>query len=404
MRLLFLLFFIISSLTLLCCSEAESTTESLPLLVFTDAGFVESDLDQEAQIKIELSKPSLSEVVINYEAKSGTALPEQDYDLLQINKVSFAPGETEQSISFEIIGDETEESDEVFYLLFSTADNADILNTEMTIHITNDDFDSVALRTIELSDSGYQTPLVYEGMSLVWQDEFDQSMINSQNWTFEIGDGCPDLCGWGNRELQYYTEENTYLVNNNYLVIEAKKESMEESSYTSSRLVTKNKKSFKYGRIDIRAKLPLGQGIWPALWMLGNNIDQVSWPKCGEIDIMEMIGGGDGRDNTVHGTAHWWDNEFRAQYGNSSELSEGIYNDEFHVFSIVWDATKISWYRDDKLFNTLDITPFFLAEFKESFFLILNVAVGGNWPGNPNSITEFPQYMIVDYVRVFQKE
>ena len=179
---------------------------------------------------------------------------------------------------------------------------------------------------------------------------------------------------------------------------------MEESSYTSSRLVTKNKKSFKYGRIDIRAKLPLGQGIWPALWMLGNNIDQVSWPKCGEIDIMEMIGGGDGRDNTVHGTAHWWDNEFRAQYGNSSELSEGIYNDEFHVFSIVWDATKISWYRDDKLFNTLDITPFFLAEFKESFFLILNVAVGGNWPGNPNSITEFPQYMIVDYVRVFQKE
>ena len=219
MRLLFLLFFIISSLTLLCCSEAESTTESLPLLVFTDAGFVESDLDQEAQIKIELSKPSLSEVVINYEAKSGTALPEQDYDLLQINKVSFAPGETEQSISFEIIGDETEESDEVFYLLFSTADNADILNTEMTIHITNDDFDSVALRTIELSDSGYQTPLAYEGMSLVWQDEFDQSMINSQNWTFEIGDGCPDLCGWGNRELQYYTEENTYLVNNNYLVI-----------------------------------------------------------------------------------------------------------------------------------------------------------------------------------------
>lgn len=250
--------------------------------------------------------------------------------------------------------------------------------------------------------TGYTSPETYEGMSLVWQDEFEGEALNLEDWTFEIGTGTD---GWGNQELQYYREENTS-VEDGYLIITAKEEVFEGQDYTSSRIITKGKQSFQYGRIDIRAALPKGQGIWPALWMLGTNIDTEPWPASGEIDIMEMVGGdeeGKG-DNIIHGTAHWADaNGNRAMYGNSTTLESGIFADEFHVFSIVWDESSISWYIDDKeAFNVIDITPEELSELKKEFFLIFNVAVGGQWPGSPDQTSAFPQRMVVDYVRVFQ--
>lgn len=246
--------------------------------------------------------------------------------------------------------------------------------------------------------TGYSTPESYDGMTLVWQDEFEGESLNLEDWTFERGTGSN---GWGNNELQFYREENTSL-QDGYLIITAKEEDYEGREYTSSRIVTQGKQSFQYGRIDIRAALPNGQGIWPALWMLGESFSTVSWPACGEIDIMEMIGGGDGRDNKVHGTIHWDNAGSYASYGQSVTLEEGIFSDEFHVFSIVWDETSITWYLDDVQFNVVDITPENLSEFQEEFFFIFNVAVGGNWPGSPDATTEFPQRMIVDYVRVFQ--
>jgi len=147
---------------------------------------------------------------------------------------------------------------------------------------------------------GYATPLSQPGYSLVWNDEFEGSSLNENDWNFEIGAG-----GWGNSELQYYRKENT-TVKDGFLSIEAKKQSSGSSIYTSSRLTTKGKRNFKYGRVDIRAALPEGQGMWPALWMLGENISSIGWPACGEIDIMEMIGGtSNGRsDRTTHGTIH----------------------------------------------------------------------------------------------------
>jgi beta-glucanase (GH16 family) len=135
--------------------------------------------------------------------------------------------------------------------------------------------------------------------------------------------------------------------------------------------------------------------------MLGENFGSVGWPASGEIDIMEMIGG-NGRENTVHGTVHWDNNGQYASYSQGNTLNAGTFADEFHVFSIVWNETSITWYRDDIQFNVVDITPAALSEFKNEFFLIFNVAVGGNWPGSPNTSTVFPQHMIVDYVRVFQ--
>jgi hypothetical protein len=249
-------------------------------------------------------------------------------------------------------------------------------------------------------DQGYTTPLQYAGYQLVWNDEFDSNNLNSANWVFEIGDGCPNLCGWGNNELQFYRSQNAW-VEGGVLTIEARQESVQNRQYTSTRIKTQGKRSFQYGRVDIRALLPKGQGMWPALWMLGDNIQTIGWPKCGEIDIMELIGGGPGKDNRVHGTLHW-DNNGHVYTGGGYTLPSGTFADAYHVFSIIWDAQSIKWFVNDVKFHEIDITPAHMNEFHEKFFFIFNIAVGGSWPGSPDNTTRFPQQMKVDYVRVFQ--
>lgn len=248
------------------------------------------------------------------------------------------------------------------------------------------------------ANDGYITPLSYTGMNLVWQDEFNGSSLDETKWNYEIGTGSN---GWGNNELEYYREENTS-VSNGRLIIEAKEESFGGKSYTSSRLTTQNKIDVKYGRVDIRAMMPGGKGLWPALWMLGTGINTVGWPSCGEIDIMEMIGGGS-NDSETHGTVHWSDgsNQY-ASFGSGKALESGKLSDEFHVYTIIWDASSITWYLDDVEFNTVSTSPSHMDEFRNNFFFIFNVAVGGNWPGSPDGTTVFPQKMTVDYVRVFQ--
>ena len=255
------------------------------------------------------------------------------------------------------------------------------------------------------SFSGYESPNSYEGYDLVWSDEFDGSQLNSSDWGYDIGTGNG---GWGNNELQYYTNRNLYL-KDGLLVIRADEETFGGRSYTSSRIKTQGKKNFQYGRIDIRARMPEGQGMWPALWMLGENINQVSWPYCGEVDIMEMVGGGSGRDNRVVGTAHWNKGGLSASYdpvsfGTPKTMPENL-SENFHVYSIAWTSNRMIWYVDDVQYHVMAIdNSDELAAFKKQFFLIFNVAVGGNWPGSPNSATVFPQRMVVDYVRVFQDE
>ncbi len=244
---------------------------------------------------------------------------------------------------------------------------------------------------------GQESPRSYPGMTLLWEDDFSAASINQSDWTFETGTGDN---GWGNNELQHYRANNAY-TKEGHLIIEAKKERFSGSNYTSARMVTLGKQDFQYGRVDIRAALPEGQGIWPALWMLGSNFRSVGWPASGEIDIMEMVGGG-GRENTVHGTVHWENDGQRAQFGGDVTLPSGTFNDKFHVFSIEWNASRITWYLDNQEFHAIDTTPAQLSEFRNSFFFIFNLAVGGNWPGSPSSATTFPQYLIVDYIRVFQ--
>ena len=243
---------------------------------------------------------------------------------------------------------------------------------------------------------GYQGADSYPGMSLVWSDEFEGTTINSSNWTYDLGNS-----GWGNNEWQNYTSSpNNSSVADGFLTITARQEG---GGYTSARMKTVDLQEFQFGRIDIRAKLPEGQGIWPALWMLGANFPEGGWPQCGEIDIMELVGH---QPSTVHGTAHWGSNFNVHQYtGSSVTLPGGAkFSDAFHLFSVVWEQNSIQWYMDDQLYFSINNTqmngqPY---PFNAPFFFIMNIAVGGNWPGYPDATTQFPQTMMVDYVRVFQ--
>ena len=224
--------------------------------------------------------------------------------------------------------------------------------------------------------------------------------LKSQLWNHDIGGW-----GWGNNESQYYRPDNTS-IQEGHLVITAKEEAFGGKSYTSSRIKTEGSRTFTYGRVDIRAALPRGQGIWPALWALGENFADVGWPYSGEIDIMEMIGG-QGREAEVHGTVHWNRGGLGAPYshtyiGGKTRKAVGDFADGFNVFSLVRTEDQIEWYVNDELYYSFAINDSAdLAPFRKPFFLIFNIAVGGNWPGYPDASTQFPQHLVVDYVRVF---
>jgi beta-glucanase (GH16 family) len=248
-----------------------------------------------------------------------------------------------------------------------------------------------------------------ESMSLTWSDEFESEVINTQYWGYDTADGCQldtngSLCGWGNNELQYYTtrEENAR-IEEGKLIITAKKESpfYQGKAYTSARMVTKNKVDFKYGRVDVRAKLPVGQGLWPAIWMLSTDNAYGTWPASGEIDIMENIGS---EPNKVFGTIHYGHDFWR--YDSQNLAIDTIdFSEDFHIYTVLWTEDCILFQVDGidvGVPNTRSSVLPTTWPFDQDFHLILNVAVGGNLPGNPSFSTQFPQTMEVDYVRVYQ--
>ncbi|HKK39731.1 MAG TPA: glycoside hydrolase family 16 protein [Cryomorphaceae bacterium] len=261
-----------------------------------------------------------------------------------------------------------------------------------------------------------------ENMSLTWADEFEADVINTQYWGYDTADGCQldtvggTLCGWGNNELQYYTmrEENARIEDGN-LIITAKREIpfYQGKQYTSARLVTKNKVDFTYGRVDVRAKIPRGQGIWPAIWMLPTDTVYGIWPASGEIDIMESIGS---NTEEILGTIHYGHDFWRyySQYYTDSVLVEGSdppqydpvdFADGFHVYSTIWTEDCILFQVDGNDIGEPVTRSTVLPTtwpFDQDFHIILNIAVGGNLPGAPDASTQFPQTMEVDYVRVYQ--
>ena len=249
----------------------------------------------------------------------------------------------------------------------------------------------------------------HPGWTLIWSDEFngpDGSPVDSSKWVIETGGN-----GWGNQELEYYTtrRENAFQQGGN-LVIKVLEEKYTGSdgvtrAYTSARIKTLGKFSQKYGRFEARIRIPFGQGIWPAFWMLGDDIAKVGWHKCGEIDIMENIGK---EPALVHGTIHG--PGYSGDQGPTAPFAlpdRARFADDFHIYAVDWEPKAIRFYVDDHLYATRtprDIPRSAKWVYKRPFFILLNVAVGGNWPGNPDASSQFPQSMLVDYVRVYKSQ
>lgn len=374
----------------LCCTPpVVETNPSITIDAITQAEGNNGTTDFVFTIK--LNKSSTKTVSVRAATKDGFALAGKDYSSVD-KTVTINPGELSAKLIVSVIADDFREGDDDFQVVLSEPVNATIEIAVGAGSIVNDD------TKIQVIETGYSSPNTYQGMNLVWSDEFNGTGLNTSDWNYDVGDGCPN-CGWGNNELEYYTAGDNLFFQSGKMIIEARRENKNGKSYTSTRLNSLNKKSFKFGRIDIRAKLPYGQGVWPALWMLGDNFPTAGWPACGEIDIMEMLGH---QPTKVYSTIH-----YKAGTGSRS-IEKSLVNatslaDEFHVYSLVWETDKIKTMLDDKIigeYTAADVSGNY--PFNDKFFFIFNIAVGGNWPGSPNTSTYFPQWMMIDYIRVFQ--
>ena len=246
-----------------------------------------------------------------------------------------------------------------------------------------------------------------EGYTLTWNDEFEGTEINTSNWVYELGDGTAYglAPGWGNGEKQLYTNStsNSKITidsdGNSALVIIANEESA--GSFTSAKLTTQNLQSFRFGKIEARMKLPEGKGLWPALWMLGDNITEIDWPGCGEVDLFELLGDA---PNTLYNNVHYTnaENKHNEMLG-TYVLGTGNFSDNYHIFRLDWTPESMVFSVDGEQTHMISIGTD-MKEFQRSFYLILNIAVGGGWPGDPDNTTVFPQEMYIDYIRVFEKD
>lgn len=320
-------------------------------------------------VSVNLSSSSGKEVSVDYTVSDSTAISGKDYNCQPSGKLVFEPGKTFKTITINILNDTARKEDTWFRIVLANPVNGNLKGSNGRVRIVNVDF-----------------------ASLVWSDEFTAGPLNTSGWNYEQG-----ATGWGNNELENYTNSiNNVHIDSGYLHISALNPS--EGSYTSGRITTQGKQEFTYGRIEIRAKLPEGQGIWPALWMLGSNFATAGWPACGEINIMELLGH---QTSTVHGTLHWNSNGHQSR-GGQYDLPNGTFSSGFHNFTLIWTPNNFKWLVDGHQylsFSRTEISPF---PFDLPQFFILNVAVGGNWPGPPDQTTRFPQHMIVDYIRVYQ--
>lgn len=230
---------------------------------------------------------------------------------------------------------------------------------------------------------------------IIFEENFDSNVLNEKVWNYELGDGCPNLCGWGNNERQLYTRNNVRL-ENGFLIISATKDS---TNYYSGRITTKGKVEIQYGVIEIRAKLATGQGVWPAFWMLGNTIDSEPWPKCGEIDILEYVGK---EPHYVYTSLHTQDSHGNTI--NSKKTKIETIEDGFHTYKAHWTEEKITFYVDDV--EVYSFNPPVKNEntwpYNKPFYLLVNLAIGGNFGGPEVDDTIFPQEFSVDYIKIYK--
>lgn len=396
--------FFLSALLILsftrCNKDSGSNTGSgTPILTLTPLSQNEgTGGNTKFGFEITLSAASSKEVSVEITSADGTALTTEDFIAVNKQVVTIAAGQTKTTFNIDVVGDEWKEATEDFLLQLTNPVNCSLASANYKGFILNDD------TKIRINDDGSNTsPLTYPGYNLAWNDEFNGAALNQADWNYETGDGCPNNCGWGNNELEWYTAGDNLYMQDGKMIIEARAESKGGKNYTSTRMTTQSKKTFTFGRIDIRAKVPRGKGVWPALWMLGSNITTVSWPKCGEMDILELLGQ---EPNKVYSTVHYGPAPSGGSVQKSnSKIAATPYSDAFHLYSLNWEQDKLQFLVDNALLLEVNKADFgsYAYPFNDPFFFIFNIAVGGNWPGSPDASTQFPQWLMVDYVRVFQK-
>ena len=322
---------------------------------------------------------------------SAYVIPASSGNLLSSSSESAIESSAESSSSVILSGDSRDDS------AGSSTKSSDSRNSSSSAAgLSSSSSETVSSSSSETTSSSSAEPAA----QYFWNDEFDGETIDTSKWTFEIGTGAG---GWGNNEWEYYTDrkENAY-IKDGVLHIRAQKEDYEGQKYTSARMITKDKFAFTYGTVEARIALPTGKGIWPAFWMLGQNIDEVSWPACGEIDIIETIND----ENIVYGTHHWQYNGNHASYGNNTKDYYGTSKElditQFHTYKMVWNEKLIAMYVDEFKYQEIDIESAKdgLEAFHKPQFFILNVAVAGSWPGFEVDDSQFPNEMLVDYIRV----
>ena len=383
-------------LTLSCSKNgSESTVDVTPVISINAVSLSEGNSGLTVfPFTVTLSSAINKTVTVNFKTSDASAIAGKDY-VAQSGTLTIPANSTQAVININVIADTIRALDKTFLLTLSSPQNATLGTDVTTGIILNDD------NFVPTTDAGYSTPLSYDGYTLDYADEFSGKELDTNTWGYDTGGN-----GWGNSELENYTarNQNSFISSPGYLVIEARAEKFDNNNYTSARIKSQGKKSFTFGRIDMRAKIPTSPGMWPALWMLGDNITTNGWPNCGEIDIMELIG----KDaNKVYATMHWGPKGATGSTssGNNYLLKSGTFSDQFHVFSIIRQQDTIRCYVDDILYHTVTASQVgnTTYPFNSPFFIIMNVAVGGAWPGPPDGTTVFPQRMFVDYVRVFKK-
>jgi beta-glucanase (GH16 family) len=387
---------VFSLIILTSCNKGKNGNETTPTLTFSDVSMNEgTGGTTNVELTLTMSQGTSKTVTVTYTTIDGVAKAGQDFTAATAQTVTFQPNETQKKILVPVITDDLKEADEAFSIRVENPVNVILVKGTASVTLKNDD------TKVGFNNTGYDPPAP-AGYTLTWSDEFNGTSLDAGAWTAETGDGCPALCGFGNNELEYYTTPpNNLYFQDGKLIIEAKAESYGGKNYTSSRIKTQGKKTFKFGRIDIRAILPKGKGIWPALWMLPQDNVFGGWPRSGEIDLMENIGHEPSR---VYGTIHYGPGPGSTQISRNYNLPTGVFNDEFHVFTFEWQQDQMKWYIDGNLYSTVNKADLGALNypFNENFFFLINLAVGGNWPGAPDAATYFPQFLIVDYVRVYQ--
>ena len=280
----------------------------------------------------------------------------------------------------------------------STSENPGGVSSQINVNISNPTLVVEDNNEISAGDS----------LTLVWSDEFNGTALDPETWFFESGDGSQyGIPGWGNNELQYYQPDNAQL-EGGMLRIEARAETIGSFNYTSARITTRDRFAFRYGRIEARIKLPGGQGLWPAFWLLPQDNTYGGWAASGEIDIVEAVNLGASGGNEVHGTIHYGGEAPRNLSSGTAYVVATNAQNEFHTYAVEWDSGEIRWYVDDVMYAMRNSWSSsggeFPAPFDEPFHILFNVAVGGAWPGAPDSGTVFPVAMEVDWVRVYSGE